>query len=176
MRGLALVLAGLALLGCKPPRGPGGHSPAPGEPLLPHSKPDDCVKNLAGSWHDTEDDTFHYRVRDDGKKVTIEPFRAPGVGVDHAEQKGTRMTIELERRPYQLVGVTRETAAFTFPGVGQKQCAFELRTRIVICEEDPSGLRLVVESEQTTALKPDCSRASDEVIDVAQHEWRRDRT
>ena len=126
-----------------------------------------CERSLAGTWHDSEDVSYSYRVEDAGEQVVAHPFVA-GQGRPAAD--GPSVVIELSRRGGGLEGVVRQTGPFKFPDGTSRTCSVEFAARVLRCSER----QLEIEVEQSGAIGPNCRRAADEAPDLARHVWLRE--
>ncbi len=131
------LLALVALVACKPRR-----------PF--------CAQDLSGTWRHADDATYRFRAVDEGKVVTMEPFREGG-GV--AGQPPMR--VALEAAPDKLAGWATTTAKTPLG----KECTVRFQFDVVACETD----RITVRSEQEYGMGEDCLRLPGQSPDIAEN-------
>src|SRR5258706_6837365 len=74
-----------------------------------------CSPSIAGTWRHADDPSYRFLVDDQGDRILVHPFRGDGGALRPARwgDQINQVVIDLERQPSQLIGVTRETGAFT---------------------------------------------------------------
>jgi hypothetical protein len=141
----------------------GGAASAPPAAAAPAAASAGCTSPLTGDWHHADDPGFRYHVEDDGRHVTASPRPPPGIETSNLPP----YTIELDRGPRGLSGVTRVTDTFTFDG-DEKDCTVEFQTRVVACSTD----RLSIEMQQGGEVDRECHHKADPVFVTS--DWIRD--
>jgi hypothetical protein len=127
--------------------------------------PPGCEANLSGEYRHQDDPSYRYRAADDGRQLTLHPYRVSEDGTagevsPHAQD----MVLELNRTPDGFMGVFRMTE-MAGPADAGVRCQALFSAKVLACA--PSKLTLQVEQEY--AMDQYCKRVDTGGPDLAEH-------